>query len=94
MYAHDWGSLYRVRKNRRDRIFCANEYGYLPKTLDGSETTYLCDKVWGRTSDTGYALVGGRWTLGTGCGARSFHFCEPHTNAATYTCARISYLAP
>ena len=74
--------------------YCKDGWGYLPKTLNGSESTYMCDKVWYNTSNTAYALIGGRWTLGTGCGSRSMNFSETAATVANYTGARLSYLAP
>ena len=72
---------------------CTDEFGFLPKSLSGSETTYICDKVWYATSGIYYGMVGGRWTLGTGCGSRSLNFSDLPTIKGTYTGARISYLA-
>lgn len=45
------------------------EYGRLPVTMSGSETTYTCDGGWYNASQTDYALVGGYCALGFLCGA-------------------------
>ena len=73
---------------------CTDAFGFLPKSLSGSATTYICDKVWYSTSGNYYGIVGGRWTLGAGCGSRSMNFADLPTIKAAYTGTRISYLAP
>lgn len=73
---------------------CTDAFGYLPTSLSGSENTYMCDKVWYSTSGNYYGMVGGRWTLGTGCGSRCMNFSDLPTIQAAYTGARLSYLNP
>ena len=73
---------------------CTDACGYLPKTLSGSADTYMCDKAWYSTSGVHYGLIGGRWTLDTGCGSRSMNFSELPTATANYTGTRISYINP
>ena len=44
------------------------EYGLLPKTCSGSESTYIPDGMWSNNSQQDYALRGGRWDYGSWCG--------------------------
>jgi len=47
-----------------------DQHGYVPKTANGSETTYMCDGLWFNTSQVDYALVGGGWDNAGKCGSR------------------------
>lgn len=47
----------------------AGEFGTLPKTVGGSQTTYVCDYFWS-TSGTRLALFGGYCYHGARCGSR------------------------
>ena len=47
-----------------------DENGFVPKTVSGSATTYMCDGLWFNNSQLDYPLVGGNWTFGAYCGSR------------------------
>ena len=45
-----------------------SEWGFLPQATGGSASTYFCDYFYKNDSGVKYALVGGRWDLGSLCG--------------------------
>lgn len=57
------------------------DYGLLPVTASGSETTYECDGLWFNNSQVNYALVGGSCADGFLVGA----FCVNLDNLASYS---------
>lgn len=58
----------------------AGEFGTLPKTVGGSQTTYVCDYFWG-SSGTRLALVGGDCISGAGYGSRCLYLYVAASNA-------------
>lgn len=58
----------------------SGEFGILPKTVGGSQTTYVCDYFWS-LSGTRLALFGGYCDFGTRCGSRYLNLY----NAASFT---------
>ena len=68
-----------------DTHSCTDASGYVPKTANGSETTYMCDGLWFNTSQVDYALVGGHWNDAGKCGSR----CVALDNLASSSLARL-----
>ena len=48
------------------------EFGVLPKTIGGTQSTYVCDYFWS-SNGVRLALVGGRCSSGRSCGSRCLH---------------------
>ena len=73
---------------------CSDSLGNLPIKLGGSDSTYMCDKVWYSTSSVNYAFIGGSWRFSTGCGPRSVNLLETHSVTASNSGTRLSYVRP
>lgn len=58
----------------------AGEFGTLPKTVGGSQTTYVCDYFWS-SSGTRLALLGGNCDAGPNCGSRSLYLTRATSDA-------------
>lgn len=72
---------------------CTDEFGFIPKTTNGSNMTYMCDSLEYSTSKVSYAMVcGGGITNRAGPRQLYLDALASYTNS-TYG-ARISYLAP
>lgn len=61
----------------------SGEFGTLPKTVGGSQSTYVCDYFWS-SSSTRLALVGGGCNAGARCGARYLNLGNAASNASWY----------
>lgn len=68
--------------------------GLVPKTANGSGSTYLCDGLWFNTSQTDYALVGGSWTYALLCGSRFVALDALASYTNTIIGSGLSYLEP
>lgn len=75
-----------------DTASVTKESGYVPKTANGSETTYYCDGLWFNTSKTGYALVGGGWHHAGWCGSRCVDLSALASDAGPSAGSRLSFL--
>ena len=75
-----------------DTASVTKESGYVPKTANGSETTYYCDGLWFNNGQVGYALVGGDWDYAGKCGSRyvTLHLLASYTT--TSIGSRLSFL--
>lgn len=71
---------------------CTDEAGYVPKTANGSATTYMCDGLWFNTGQTDYALVGGDWSYAGGCGSRCVTLSDAASGTYAHIGSRLSYL--
>ena len=71
---------------------CYDEAGYVPKTANGSETTYMCDGLWFNTDVVGYSRVGGRWNHAGRCGARCLSIESSATSALEHLTSRLSFV--
>ena len=65
------------------------EYGFIPTDVTGSDTTYMCDYFYQDANGVKYALVGGGWTYGSGCG-RSLRLSSSPASADVRLGARLS----
>ena len=65
--------------------------GFIPKTANGSETTYICDGLWFNNGQVDYALVGGGWSNAGGCGARYVNLNNLASNTNANIGSRQSY---
>ena len=68
--------------------------GLVPKTANGSGSTYLCDGLWFNTSQTDYALVGGGWADALLCGPRYVNLNTLASHTDPYFGSGLSYLEP
>jgi hypothetical protein len=68
--------------------------GFVPKTANGSGTTYYCDGLYFNNTQVDYALVGGFWSyaLLDGCRCVYLFFLASHTD--TSVGSRLSYINP
>lgn len=57
----------------------------LPKAVTGSSSTFYTDAFWSNNSQTDYAIVGGYWDSGAGCGV----FCLALGSLASYARAHL-----
>ncbi|MEG2617751.1 MAG: hypothetical protein RR998_08310 [Oscillospiraceae bacterium] len=64
--------------------------GYVPKTANGSATTYYADGLWFNNGQVNYALVSGSWSSGLVCGPRCCDLNAVASFASTYGGARLS----
>jgi len=69
-----------------------DQHGYVPKTANGSETTYMCDGLWFNTSQVDYALVGGRWYTAGKCGSRCANLNDLASYAHASFGSRLSFI--
>ena len=68
--------------------------GFVPKTANGSGTTYYCDGLWFDTSQVDYALVGGVWAYALLDGCRCVDLSYLASDTRTYVGSRLSYINP
>lgn len=71
-----------------------SEYGRLPKTLSGSDTTYECDGCYYNTSQSNYAIVGGSSSYGFLAGASALDVHDLVSAAAWHIGAALSCEQP
>jgi len=72
-------------------VSCANNYGTIPVTASGSETTYECDGLWFNTSSGTYvALVGGCWNVAARLGFSCVGLNDAASRTSTGVGARLS----
>ena len=69
-----------------------DQHGYVPKTANGSETTYMCDGLWFNTSQVDYALVGGAWRHAGQCGSRYVDLSALASRADANFGSRLSFI--
>lgn len=67
-----------------------NEYGWFPKTVSGSQTTYECDGLWFNNSQSNYAVVGGDCAAGFLAGPWCVALDTAVSNAHWHTGATVS----
>ena len=72
-----------------------NEYGFFPKDLDGSTTTYECDHVYYRGFGINYIMMGSATSGDDGCGifALAMHCNSSYTGGTTGTSPSCKPLA-
>ena len=75
-----------------DTASVTKESGYVPKTANGSETTYYCDGLWFNNGQVDYALVGGQWTDAGKCGSRFVFLTYLASLTDTSLGSRLSFL--
>lgn len=75
-----------------DTHSCTDASGYVPKTANGSETTYMCDGLWFNTSQVDYALVGGTWNGAGRCGSRCVTLHGLASRADATLGSRLSFI--
>lgn len=75
-----------------DTASVTKESGYVPKTVNGSETTYYCDGLWFNNGQVDYALVGGRWHAAGRCGSRFVALDDLASATDTAIGSRLSFL--
>jgi hypothetical protein len=68
--------------------------GYVPKTVNGSGTTYYCDGLWFNSSQVDYALVGGNWNNALLVGCRYVSLNSLASGAGAGFGSRLSYNNP
>ena len=68
--------------------------GFVPKTANGSGTTYYCDGLWFSTAQVDYAMVGGNWDGALRGGCRYVTLDDLASAANTYIGSRLSYINP
>ena len=68
--------------------------GFVPKTANGSETTYVCDGLWFNNGRVGYALVGGSGNSAGLCGARYVSLSSLASGTTATFGSRLSYITP
>ena len=75
-----------------DTASVTKESGYVPKTANGSETTYYCDGLWFNNGQVDYALVGGAWRNAGQCGSRYVTLSTLASTTTTDLGSRLSFL--
>lgn len=68
--------------------------GFIPKTANGSGSTYYCDGLYFNTPQVDYALVGGNWDYALRCGCRFVDLNYLASSAGASIGSRISYINP
>lgn len=69
-----------------------SEMGYVPKTANGSATTYYCDGLSFDNAKVCYALVSGYWNVGFPAGMRCIVVTAITSDTAPSIGSRLSYL--
>ncbi|MDD3961317.1 MAG: PKD domain-containing protein [Bacteroidales bacterium] len=69
----------------------AIDYAFLPLTVGGSSSTYLCD-YYSQTTGNRSALLGGDWSGGTSAGAFRWYLVSAAADAYRSFGARLSYI--
>ena len=60
------------------------DFGLLPKTTGGSETTYIPDYIYSNNSQVDYALRGGVWSNGSSCGVSYLYLIAAFSYSTSY----------
>ena len=73
---------------------CTDVAGYIPKTLDGSGSTYMCDRFTSPSSGYVQVIIGGGYTNEDECGSRCMYADTSAAQVQTWIGARLSYIKP
>jgi hypothetical protein len=68
--------------------------GFVPKTANGSGTTYYCDGLYFNNTQVDYALVGGFWSYALLDGCRCVSLSSLASDTAAGVGSRLSYINP
>ena len=84
-----YGSGWFVQKSS-----CTGEFGYIPKTMQTSETTYMCDRCTCSESTNTPIIIGGGYSNENECGSRCMYADVPANQSQTWIGARLTYVSP
>lgn len=73
---------------------CTGEFGYIPKTMQTSETTYMCDRCTCSQSTNTPIIIGGGYSNENECGSRCMYADIPAGLPQTWIGSRLSYIQP